>query len=149
MEYSYEKEIILFNFINHINISGLFTDLIKKVEISMSKSKFKAKDKVLLARGMQSGNVEETVHRVLNFALVCFENEGFDSESAYREANKVVFGFANDFISGNTIAQWLAHGGDERKAYDAVKDYIIEAKKVVVVQREIKTITARVFKGGG
>lgn len=115
----------------------------------MSKSKFKAKDNVLLARGMQSENVEETVHRVLSFALVCFENEGFDSESAYREANKVVFGYANDFINGSTVAQWLAHGGDERKAYDAIKDYIIEAKKVVVIQREIKTITARVFKGGG
>lgn len=115
----------------------------------MAKVKFKSKDKVNLSRGMQSTNVEETVHRVLNFALVCFENEGFDSERAYREANKVVFGYANDFINGNTIAQWLAIGGDERKAYDAIKDYIVEAKKVVVIQQEVKTIAARVFKGGG
>ncbi|MBX9840044.1 MAG: hypothetical protein K2X69_17215, partial [Silvanigrellaceae bacterium] len=85
----------------------------------------------------------------LNFAQICFENEGFDSASAYQEANKVIFGFANDFINGSTIAQWLASGGDERRAYDAIKDYLVEAKKVVVVQKEVKTITARVFKGGG
>lgn len=115
----------------------------------MPKTKFKAKNSVHRARGVQSSYVEDTVHRALNFAQVCFEDEGMDSETAYREANKVVFGFANDFINGHTIAQWLAHGGDERKAYDAIKDYIVEAKKIVVIQQEIKTVTARVFKGGG
>jgi len=111
--------------------------------------KFKPKNNVHLSRGMETNRLEETIQRALNFAQNCFENEGFDSASAYQEANKVIFGFANDFINGSTIAQWLASGGDERRAYDAIKDYLVEAKKVVVVQKEVKTITARVFKGGG
>lgn len=108
--------------------------------------KFQRKDGVLLCRGMEISRLEEMVQRSLNFALNRFGEEGFDTSSAYLEANKVIFGYSNDFINGSTIAQWLASGGDERRAFDAIKDYIIEAKKVKVIQKELKTVTARVFK---
>ena len=110
--------------------------------------KFKQKDNVHLCRGMENNRLEEMVQRTLNFALNRFEEEGFDTESAYLEANKVIFGYANDFINGSTIAQWLASGGDERRAFDAIKDYIVEAKKVKIVAKEVKTISARVFRSG-
>ena len=108
--------------------------------------KFKQKDSVHLCRGMENSRLEEMVQRCLNFALIRFEDEGFDTSAAYLEANKVIFGYANDFINGSTIAQWLASGGDERRAFEAIKDYIIEAKKVKIIQKEIKTISARVFR---
>lgn len=98
--------------------------------------KFKPKDNVRLSRGMEINRLEETVHRALNFAQLCFESEGFDTANAYLEANKVVFAYSNDFINGSTIAQWLASGGDERIAFDAIKDYVVEAKKVIVIQKE-------------
>jgi hypothetical protein len=110
--------------------------------------KFKQKDSVHLCRGMESNRLEEMVQRALNFALNRFEEEGFDTASAHLEASKVVFGYANDFINGSTIAQWLAAGGDERRAFEAIKDYIVEAKKVKVVDKEVKTISARVFRSG-
>ncbi len=108
--------------------------------------KFQRKDSVHLCRGMEISRLEEMVQRCLNFALIRFGDEGFDTSAAYLEANKVIFGYANDFINGSTIAQWLASGGDERRAFDAIKDYIIEAKKVKIKQNEVKTVTARVFK---
>lgn len=108
--------------------------------------KFKQKNKISLCRGMENNRLEETVHRALIFALNCFEAEGFDTPAAYLEANKVVFGYSNDFINGSTIAQWLAAGGDERRAFEAIKDYIIEAKKVKIILKEVKTISARVFR---
>ena len=115
----------------------------------MENIKFKKKDKVSMCRGMEVNRLEEIVQRAVLFAMNCFEAEGFETSLAYLEANKVVFGYANDFINGSTIAQFLAAGGDEKRACEAIKDYIVEAKKVKVVEQEVKTITARVFKGGG
>jgi hypothetical protein len=112
-------------------------------------AKFKIKDKIVLSRGMEVSYVEESIHRCLICALNLFENEGLDTPTSYLEAHKVIFAHPSDFIGGSTIAQWIAAGGDERKAIDAMKDYIVEAKKIKVIMREVKTITARVFKGAG
>ncbi|RDB36327.1 hypothetical protein [Spirobacillus cienkowskii] len=114
-----------------------------------SSTKFKIKDKIVFSRGMEVSYVEESIHRCLLFALNLFEKEGLDTPTSYLEAHKVIFAHPSDFIGGSTIAQWIAAGGDERKAYDAMKDYIIEAKKIKVIMKEVKTITARVFKGAG
>lgn len=111
----------------------------------MANIKFKQKDRVKLCRGMENNRLEETIHRALLFATIAFEDEGFETSVAYLEATKVVFGFPNDFINGSTIAQWLAAGGDESRAYDAIKDYLVEAKKVKVIMKEVKVIAARVF----
>ncbi|APJ04750.1 hypothetical protein [Silvanigrella aquatica] len=114
----------------------------------MAKNTFKIKDNILLSRGIQLDRTEESVHRCFLFAFTKFEEEEFDTEAARMEATKVVFGFPNDFINGSTIAQWLATGGDERRAIDAIKDYIIEAKRIKAIEKEVKTITARVFRSG-
>lgn len=108
-------------------------------------SKFKRKDNIILCRGMEINKLEDSIHRALNYALNRLEEEGFETDIAYSEANKVVFAYANPFISGSTIAQWLASGGDEKRAFEAIKDYISESKKVKKISKEVKTISARIF----
>ncbi|BBH54190.1 hypothetical protein [Fluviispira sanaruensis] len=110
--------------------------------------KFKVKDKVKLARGVEFKNVESCILRVIDYATFLFEKENLETNWAHLEANKVIFGYPHHFLNGSTVAQWIAGGGDERHAYDAVKDYVTEAKKVVVEKKVLKTVTAKVFRSG-
>ncbi|KAB8028134.1 hypothetical protein [Fluviispira multicolorata] len=110
--------------------------------------KFKVKDHVKLARGIEFKKVEECILRVLDYATQMFEKENLETNWAHLEANKVVFGYPQHYLNGSTVAQWLAGGGDERHAFDAVKDYITEAKKVVIEKKVQKTVAAKVFRSG-
>jgi hypothetical protein len=108
--------------------------------------KHKKKNKIRPAPSVQNNRLEETVHRTLIYATGLFEKEGLETGTAYLEASKVIFAYATDFLSGFTIAQWLGNGGDEQRAYDAVRDYIVEAKIIKEVKKEVKTVSARVFR---
>jgi len=110
--------------------------------------KYKKKDKVKLSRGVGENYLEETVQRVLLFATNTFEREGFDTQTAFLEASKIIFAFPNDYLNGYTVAQWMGTGGSEKRAYEAIIDYVAEAKKAETPKKEEKVITAKVFSSG-
>lgn len=110
--------------------------------------KFHIREKIKYARGIQFVNYENCVLRVLDRATLLFEKENFEPTRAYREANKLVFSFPHHLLNGATIAQYLAGGGEEVRALEAIKDYIQEAKVVKIEKVEVKTVTARVFRSG-
>lgn len=87
----------------------------------------------------------QTVLYILDFAMALYEEEGVDVWFAYEEANRLIFSKHFYALSGYTVAQWIAAGGDEKKALEVIKDLISDAVKEIHKAEEQKQIMSKVL----
>jgi hypothetical protein len=108
--------------------------------------KTKPKNSITFSETVNIKQSMEIILSLIEFTTVLYEEEGIDTESATEEANRLIFSKPFYALSGRTIAQWIASGGEEKKVQEVVKDLVVEAVKANKKQTDQKTILARVFR---
>ncbi len=107
--------------------------------------KSKLKNAVSFSEVIDIRAATEVILRIQDFAIDLYEAEGTESLIAHEEANKLIFSKPFYALSGCTVAQWVAKGGSEKKAFEVIKDLISEAIKESHKEEEIKAVMAKVL----
>ena len=107
--------------------------------------KSKLKNGISFAETVDVLTAMETILSILDFTIDLYEAEGVETWAAQEEANKLIFAKPFYALTGYTVAQWVAHGGPEKKALEVIKDLISEAVKESHKEEEQKVIMAKVF----
>ena len=100
--------------------------------------KSKLKNRLIFSESIHRPDAVETLLNIQNFTVGLYEVEGMDTWSAQEEAKRLIFSKYFDGLTGKTVAQWIAHGGLEKKAYDVIKDLISDAVKANQKKEEQK-----------
>lgn len=113
------------------------------VEI-MSQNKMK---KIKMTQLLDSRDVQLILLNLVDFATSIYESGEFGIQNGSDEAHNLIFSKQLIMLDRLTVAQWICRGSPERRARDAIKDYVDEVKRMKKIQKEEKIVIAKVFGG--
>ena len=86
--------------------------------------------KISVRQKFDKWNSYETIIHLYEYAVTCYQKENVKFHIAKEEALKLIMSQTMIFLGKQTVVKWIQKGGDEGKAQDAIKDWIMEAKKI-------------------
>lgn len=88
----------------------------------------------------------QVILMLYEYAVKCYQSEGVVFHKAREESMKLVLNRTMIFLGNHTVLDWIEKGGDERKAQDAIKDWIAEAKKISIKEMESQMLSETIRK---
>ena len=108
--------------------------------------KIKLKNALTFGESVDVHTATDNILNLLDVTMKFYITEGTDTQVAHDEATNLIFSKPFDSLGGRTAAQWIAGGLPERKAVDALQNFVVETfKEANKVVEEQKIIMARVF----
>lgn len=108
------------------------------------KSKFK--NAITFLESAEIKNAMDGILSMVYFTMELYEQEALETLAAHDEANKLIFSKPFYALSGLTVAQWIARGGQEKKAREVIKDLIADTVKASQKLQEQKNAMAKAFQ---
>ena len=103
--------------------------------------------KIRMSPTLDPQNAQLTLLNLVDFATALYESSEFGVQNGTDEAHNLIFSKELVMLDKLTVAQWICRGSAERRARDAIKDYIEELKHMKKIQKEEKIVIAKVFGG--